>query len=304
MIAEITLGIGSSFISGADSAILYDSLIEMKMVNDYTKHEGRITSVGNFSEAIAGILGGLIARYVSLRAPYFFQTGIAAIGIPASLLLIEPLKQGSLIKFSFKDILKVVKYTLIDHKLLRRNIFYSSVIGASTLTMAWLVQPYFQQISIPLAWFGVLWTSLNLTAAIAAMIAYRIEKMLGDTRTMILVTIGVSLGYFAAGLFQAIWALLFFYFFYFVRGVATPVFKDYINRLTSPEVRATVLSVRSFIIRILFSILAPFLGWYSGKFSLSNAFLLSGGIFLILGSSTLIFYIIGIWEEKKNQTRE
>jgi hypothetical protein len=294
LFAEMTLGIGSSLISGADSAILYDSLIELRKSDDYTKHEGRITSVGNFSEAIAGILGGLLARYISIRAPYFFQTGIAALGIPASLLLLEPAKQGALIKYRMKDILKVVKDCLIDNKLLRRNIFFSSVIGASTLTMAWFVQPYFQQINIPLQWYGVLWTSLNLNAAITAMIAYRIEMKLGDTRTMVFITLGVSLGYFAVGIFQAFWALIFFYIFYFVRGVATPVLKDYINRLTASEVRATVLSVRSFIIRILFSIIGPFLGWYSGKFSLSAAFLFAGFTFLVLGSATLIMYLLGL----------
>jgi MFS family permease len=301
MFAEITLGIGSSFISGADSAILYDSLIELKKADDYTKHEGRITSVGNFSEAIAGIAGSFLASYLSIRAPYFFQTGIAAIGIPASLLLIEPAKQGALIKYRFSDILRVVKYSLIEHKLLRRNIFFSSVIGASTLTMAWFVQPYFQQIHIPLKWYGILWTSLNFTAAITAMIAYRFEQKLGESRTMIFITLGVSLGYFAVGLFTALWALLFFYLFYFVRGVATPVLKDYINRLTSSEVRATVLSVRSFIIRILFAIIGPFLGWYSGKFSLSAAFLFAGFTFLLLGSATLLMYLIGIAAERRKQ---
>ncbi len=299
LIAETTLGIGSSFISGADSAILYDSLIELRKSDKYTMHEGRITSVGNFSEAIAGILGGLLARYISIRAPYFFQTGIAAIGIPASLLLLEPSRQGTIIKYKMRDILQVVKDCLVDNKLLRRNIFFSSVIGASTLTMAWFVQPYFQQINIPLQWYGILWTSLNLTAALSAMIAYRIEKKLGNSRTMILITLGVSLGYFAVGLFQALWALLFFYIFYFVRGVATPVLKDYINRLTASEVRATILSVRSFIIRILFSIIGPFLGWYSGKFSLSAAFLFAGCTFLILGCATLIMYLVGLYAEKR-----
>jgi predicted MFS family arabinose efflux permease len=299
MLAEITLGIGSSFISGADSAILYDSLLQLKQENEYTKYEGRITSAGNFSEAIAAILGGLLAKYISIRAPYFFQTGIAALGIPASIMLLEPSKQGALIKYHFADILKVVRYSLIDNKLLRRNIFFSSVIGASTLTMAWFVQPYFLQINIPLAMYGILWTSLNLTAAVTAIIAYRIEKKLGDTRTMILITVGISLGYFAVGMFQALWALLFFYLFYFIRGVATPVLKDYINRLTASEVRATVLSVRSFIIRILFSIIGPFLGWYSGKFSLSAAFYFAGFTFLILGSATLILYLIGIRTERK-----
>jgi len=63
-IGEIILGIGSSFISGADSALMYDSLAESKKEEEYTKVEGVAYGIGNFSEAIAGICGGLLAEYL------------------------------------------------------------------------------------------------------------------------------------------------------------------------------------------------------------------------------------------------
>ena len=40
-IAEIFLGIGGSLISGADSALIYDTLLELKKDEDYTKVEGK-----------------------------------------------------------------------------------------------------------------------------------------------------------------------------------------------------------------------------------------------------------------------
>ena len=55
LIAEIILGIGISFISGSDSALLYDTLIETKKQDKYVKYEGYNTSLCNFSEAAAGI---------------------------------------------------------------------------------------------------------------------------------------------------------------------------------------------------------------------------------------------------------
>jgi MFS family permease len=86
LIAELVLGIGQSFISGADSALLYDSLKADGNESQYLKLEGRNFSVGNFSEAIAGFAGGALAE-ISLRTPFFFQTGIAFIAIPAAFLL-------------------------------------------------------------------------------------------------------------------------------------------------------------------------------------------------------------------------
>ena len=48
LVAEIILGIGQSCISGADSAMLYDSLLEKGMEKKYTRYEGRITSLGRY----------------------------------------------------------------------------------------------------------------------------------------------------------------------------------------------------------------------------------------------------------------
>ena len=41
--------------SGADSAIMYDTLLEINQKNQYTKVEGKTYAIGNFSEAIAGL---------------------------------------------------------------------------------------------------------------------------------------------------------------------------------------------------------------------------------------------------------
>ena len=83
-IAEILLGIGQSLVSGADSALLYDTMLHYDRENEYLKYEGKVTMIGNFSEAFAGIFGGLLATF-SLRLPFYCQILIAFIGIPAAL---------------------------------------------------------------------------------------------------------------------------------------------------------------------------------------------------------------------------
>ena len=169
LIAEVILGLGQSLISGADSAMLYDTLLASKKEKEYLKYEGRVISIGNFAEAIAGTLGGLLAG-ISLRLPYLAQTGVAFLAIPASILLIEPLRHLSKKTMSFRDILKIVKYSLYDNKSLQKNILFSALIGTATLTMAWFVQPIFLKNDIPIEGFGLLWTLLNLTVGIIAAI--------------------------------------------------------------------------------------------------------------------------------------
>jgi len=290
LIAELILGIGQSFISGSDSALLYDSLLIEKKEKEYIKIEGRIISIGNFSESIAAVAGGFLAE-ISLRMPFIIQIGIAALAVPAAITLIEP-KIYNKQKASFSQILYIVKNTLFKDKLLQSNILYSSVIGTATLTFAWFVQPYLKMIDYSVAKIGIIWALLNLTVALSTLFAYRIEEYLGKTKTVIAISILISAGYFATGLANPITAVVFMFILYAARGIATPVLKDYINRLTTSDIRATVLSVRNFTIRFLFAALGPFLGWYSDKFSLNTALWLAGIIFFTISIATVIQLII------------
>ena len=296
LIAEIILGIGQSLISGADSALLYDSLLETGKKDDYIKYEGRLVSLGNFAEAFAGILGGLLAA-LSLRYPYYAQTFVSAIAIPASIMLYEPQTHKILIKMSFNHIMQIVKYSLYGNKELMWNIIFSSVIGAATLTMAWFVQPYLKLVALPLSMFGIMWTLLNLTVGFSSMYAHKIEFYYKQKKTIIGIAILIPLGFIVLSSINAFWGISILFLFYIIRGIATPVLKDYINRLCDSDVRATVLSVRNFVIRIFFAIIGPLGGWYSDKYTLQDAILLSGFIFLVLAILTLMILIKNLKSE-------
>lgn len=280
VLAEIILGIGHSFVSGADSAMLYDSLKADNKTNKYTREEGRIASAGNFAEAIAGVIGGFLAA-MSLRTPFYFQLVVAAIAIPAAITLIEPKIHTIEHIHSIKKIVRNIKNSFISNQNLRISILLSSITGTATLTFAWLVQPFFKAIELPVEMFGIFWTALNLTVGISSVFAHKVELFFGKRWSIIFVILILSAGYFFSGIYITYWGLAFLFLFYLVRGIATPIFKNYINQYTESEVRATMLSVRNFIIRITFAIIGPFLGWLTDNISLNSAFILAGGIYLI-----------------------
>ncbi len=278
--AEIILGIGHSFVSGADSAMLYDSLKADGNTNKYTRAEGRITSVGNFAEAIAGIVGGFLAA-ISLLTPFYFQFAVAAIAIPAALTLVEPKIHSTEHVHSIKKIVQNIRSTFVSNQNLRISILLSSVTGTATLTFAWFVQPFFKAINLPVEFFGIFWTALNLTVGISSVFAHKVEGLMGKRRSILLVVLLLSAGYIFSGASVSYWGIGFLFLFYLVRGIATPIFKNYINQYTESEVRATMLSVRNFIIRIAFAAIGPLLGWITDNVSLNRAFMLAGAIYLV-----------------------
>ncbi|HEX7585575.1 MAG TPA: MFS transporter [Prolixibacteraceae bacterium] len=289
MFAEIILGVGFRFVSGADSAMLYDSLKAENREDEYIKYEGMITSGGNFAEALAGVAGGLLAA-ISLRTPYYFQIFMAAIAIPAAFFLKEPQHVLDRTHLKLKEILSIVKLTYQQTEM-RSAIMISAFTGAATLTYAWFVQPYFQKAGVPVSVFGILWTMLNLSAGVFSMFSYRIERLLGQKSTLLLIVIFISLGFMltAAEISYAGIAILFG--FYMVRGIATPVLKDYINRYTDSKVRATILSVRNLEIRIIFAAVGPGLGYLTDTFSLQTALLVAGITYFIAAMLSILPFL-------------
>ena len=277
ILAEIVLGIGFSFISGADSALLYDSLKAENREDEYIKHEGRITSAGNFAEALAGVAGGLLAT-ISLRTPYYFQIFVAAIAIPAAFFLKEPQHVLDRTRLKMKEILSIVKLTY-QQKEMRSAILISSLTGAATLTYAWFVQPYFQKAGVPVSVFGILWTLLNLSAGVFSMFSYRVERFLGKRNSLLFIVVFISLGFILTSLEISLAGIAILFGFYMVRGIATPVLKDQINQYTDSKVRATILSVRNLEIRLIFAAIGPVLGYLTDTFSLQTALMVTGVIY-------------------------
>lgn len=290
LVAEIILGFGQSCVSGADSAMLYDSLLEKGKEKEYTRFEGKITSLGNMAEAVAGIAGGLLAT-ITLRVPYIAQSFVAFMALPAALTLVEPQRKVPLVKASLGEVFRIARFALFEDRPLRRNILFSAITGTATLTMAWFAQPYFEYTLIDIAWFGILWTALNLTVALSSYWAHRLEVKLGQRRSVWLIALAIPMGYLSLANLGLPWGLLMLFLFYLVRGYATPVLKDYINRNTASHIRATVLSVRNFIIRLLFSLTGPLLGWIKDIYSLPQALILAGGIFLVISIFTAILFL-------------
>ena len=285
--AELLLGIGQTLVNGADSALLYDTTVHYKRENEYLKYEGRITMIGNFAEAFAGIFGGLLAVY-SLRFPFYAQACVAFIGIPAAFSLQEFNIKGK-VQSPVAEIIRIIKYSLFTNRQLCCNIMYSGIIGAATLTMAWFVQPVLMYLETPTSWFGVIWTVLNLIVGVAALYSDKIEHRLGMNKMNLLILVCIAGGYLALAYNLTYWGLAILALFYIVRGFATPVLKGYINQLTFSDMRATVLSIRNFVIRLMFAGAAPFVGWLNDMYSLKTALLASAGIIFIPG---LIFLLL------------
>jgi MFS family permease len=284
LIAQILVGFAGSLISGSDSALIYDTLLQTNNKDDYAKIEGRNYAIGNFSEATAGIFGGFLA-VSSIYLPVYVQTAFIFLSIPIAFTLVEPeIKNITSSKNSLQSIFILVKSTLFESSKLRWLIVYSSAMGVATLSMAWFSQPFFIAIDLPLVLFGIFWALLNFSSGISSYNSHYFSNKF-NYKSLIYFSVIMSLSFFLLGFSIISYGLFFIFIIYFLRGIVTPILRNEINKITSSNIRATVLSVRSFIIRVSFAILAPVLGFIAEHNSLSITFYF---LAVVVGFSTLL----------------
>jgi len=280
VLSEIIIGLGASFLSGSDSALLYDSLIETNNKEMFKKYEGKRGSLSLVSESIASVLGGFIAK-ISLSLPLLVQFFITLAALPFGILLKETKIHMEKRRSFVKDIKTIINYS--KNKKIKWFFLLNAFILNSTLVMFWFIQPLLKQVGLDIKYFGFVMAALLLISAYFSYLGERYEKALGINKALLSLVILAPLGYGLIILFNSIYGIVFLALFYIVRGLAKPILSDYINKMIDSKVRATLISLNNLISRVIFSIVSPFIGLIADKYSLNIALGFSGLLFLVGG---------------------
>ena len=284
-IAELLLAVSYSFISGADVAMLYDSLAELGDEESNLQQNSRSLATGAFSEGVAGVIGGLLA-IISLRAPIFGQIAVAAVAIPFGYMLVEPpIKRRESTQHPWRAISAVVKHALHENSGVKWLILYNAALSTMTYTVVWLAQPYYESSGIAIGYFGLIWFAKHVFLAGFGWKAESLKQRFGASKLLIaLPSVGV-VTYLVLALGFSPWLLPAFIGFEFVRGLGRPLISDRIHKLIDSEFRATVESVNGLIARLFFISFGMAVGFLSDAYGLQITFLISAvGYGALLGA--------------------
>ncbi len=294
LIAEILWAVAASFFSGAELALLYDTLKSLGKEKLYKKISGSAMFYSFIAAIISTIAGGFIGK-ISLRATFYACIPFFSALIPISLSLKEPeIHKKIMEKGSVKKLFSTIKTYIVKHPQIRAIILYSAILIAFTNAVLWFYQPYFKLCGVDVAYFGIIFALFNIVAALSSKYAYFIEERIGKRRSLILLPIILSLSYFLMGKFIFYFAFVFAFIQQFIRGFSQPVITEYINSLTPSKARATVLSAKSMLTKIFYASVIPVLGYIADVYTLTQALLMLGIITLVSG----IFAVSILHKEK------
>ncbi|MFC1755684.1 MFS transporter [Thermoproteota archaeon] len=287
MIGEIVWGIGASFASGADSALIYDTLAQLKQKKQYKKVEGHAQFIARISEGTASLAGGVMA-IISTRIT-FLATAIAFFFmIFLCISLKEPKTKAVIVREGHvKNMYKILRFALHRNKVVKWLIVYSAIIALFGVVAFWFSQPYFKLVGLPIVYFGALFAVAGVVTGLASKYAHIYEKKIGLKAAIISLPIIAMISLFFIGKFVFLFSIIFFLGVEFVRGIEFPLVRDLMNKIVWPQNRATILSVSNLIGRLLFVIFAPLFGWFADLYTIPTAFYLLSGSMFIFGAITL-----------------
>jgi hypothetical protein len=288
--AEILLGTALSFISGSDSALLYESLRTEGSEWCYARYEGRMNGFAQTGEALGALFSGLMYAYAPLL-PFFLQIGVWIMAFSITRTMRDPPRDAAHFnRTHLAEALRITRYAFRENRRLRATILLNTLLGLASFYPVWLIQPYMQQHGVPLAWFGPIWTGANLTVAVFALLSHRVHGSIGD-RSLILLCVALILaGYFGLGLVGGEFGFLFYLLLTGMRGLRGPIFLNYIQVESPSANRASILSLQTLAFRVAFIITGPAVGRLADRVDVQQTFhLLLYGFLVLLPPLSYLF---------------
>jgi predicted MFS family arabinose efflux permease len=280
-LAEVLLGMGLAFISGADSALLFASVPKREDLSSYRRWEGRVRAAAQTSEAISSAAGGWLYS-LAPRLPFWIQVPVAIANAGVIAATREPARSGAAEHVRhLARAWHIVRHALIRHRRLRTAMALSVALGISTYIAVWLIQPWMQLRGIPPAWFGPLWAAAHLWLAAISLVSGRVAEVAGVRRTLLGCCVLGALSYWGLAVSGSAIAVVFYLGFMVVRGLQGPLLAAVLQQDAPSEDRASVLSLNTLLFRLAAVILLPPVGALGDYLGLEPVLGLMGAVSLL-----------------------
>lgn len=286
VLAYAGLAIGTTFLSGAEDALLYESVQIAGRAGDYTRLVGLAGATMLGATAIGSAASGLFAS-VELILPFL----IAGVSLLAMLGIVMTFKEpqteamsGGQVRKSYRQILRESFAMMRARPALRYPMLYLSLVPLAALIMeTFFLQPQAVALGVPLAGVGVLVMATQLTNMAGSTWANRIAARVGEGRVLYIVPAIIVVSLILLAAFQVLLSLLTIAAISFVTAVVRPLVLNRIQGQVSDNVRATILSTQSLMAMLLVSIGEPTLGFMADQSGLPAAYAaLAGGLGILV----------------------
>lgn len=276
LVAEVFLAAAMTLLSGADEALVYDSLKEVHGGDEAALARRAKTAIPRLESAkLCGILvgaltGSLIAKRYGLTMPMKAWLGPLGLGFLLALTLHEPPRFADAAeRRPYRAILLDGVRYFVDHAVLRLLALDMVVVASLSFMIVWMYQPFLAAAGVDLAWFGTVHAAMVVGQILVLANVERLEALLGNQKRLLLASaLAAGAAFIVLGSTRFLPVVLVAIFAAASFGLSRAVlFGAHFNRYIPSEKRATVLSTISMFRTIGIAVINPVVG-FAADFSL------------------------------------
>ena len=266
--AAVCVSVGFSalsynFISGSDSAIAYDSLLEEGQENKYDKYISTQTAVYRISNGLATLFAG-VAVIMGNRNAQILSLFISAVNMVFLLFLRENKvilkKSGDSLVKRIKDVYKGSFLFLKGNRKVAGLIFRNALVGGIDVLLLFFLQAKLPMTGIPDWTLGPLLFIMSMGGILGALAARKVKKTTLGKLFIFCISLAL-IGLVSE--FTGVWYLM------TIGGFVTAFADDLIqirsdialNQMVPAEQRATLISVSSFCFSCIMIVMSPLAGF-------------------------------------------
>jgi MFS family permease len=272
----------TAFVSGADSALLYDSLKADGRAAEAAKQSGRYAAINQASQGIASLLGAAIATIdINLCFAICGFLGLAAAGLV--LTIHEPPRTTEDEQYlGYWRNLKTAVRIAARRPVVRALVLLNATILTVPLVVYYvLLQPYSIGVGLPLAALGIVVIAVQLSTVVASWLAHRTADHF-ELTSVVAVTLAILIAATAIlAALPSIPSLALMLAVALVPALLTPLLSARLNDLIPSGQRATILSLGALLFELGLAIAMPLLLAFADRFGAPAAIGLAGTIFAL-----------------------
>lgn len=290
LVSYTAWGLAQTFQSGADAAILYDSLKAVGREDDFQRINGRLWAVTSLAVLLAIIIGAPLANATSLSFPIVLSAGIALIAVPVALVMHEPRRARDA---PDEPYLRMVRTGIADawrHPPLRYIILFSGFIFGVTFAPLIFLQPFLRDYGVGIGELGLWQAPVRAAGIVSALVAYRFVARAGQRTAFFAMPLALAGCYFSLAGVGGMWVYAAFLPVGLVAGMQNTVLTTYVNKRIPSERRATLLSVQSVAGSVMLGIMEPAAGIIADAWGLRPLFLVFALLAAVVAPLILLFW--------------
>jgi MFS family permease len=289
MAGETVWAIAFTLKSGANEALVYDSL---KMIGQETRSQKVFAQLESFKMAgilTGALIGGVLAKFGGLRLPLMSMIVPFAISAILIAMLKEPPTGEKVTKSSYAQILKGGIEFFARHRVLKILTLDMVAISSFAFLIIWAYQMLLKDAGVDIIYFGIVHAMMCLAQILVQQSFSRFEQYLGQKRRLLVATALIAgVGFIGLGLAHSAWAIILVIVTTAGFGLSrTPLYISYMNKFIPSDKRATVLSVTSMARNIGIG-LANLVAAAVAKLSLGHMMVVSGVIIIFFALATRV----------------